>query len=99
MTAGHVAVDLVIQTASGVLTGRFAPREAVTIMASQVPRACGEAAALATGDPDRAQAYVAVLTAMRAALVGEEGRAGDRDLRAVVADLDRLEKALSPSGS
>ncbi len=98
MTAGHVAVDLVIQTASGVLTGRFAPREAVTIMASQVPRACGEAAALATGDPDRAQAYVAVLDSMRAALVGGE-RAGDRDLRAVVADLDRLEKALSPSGS
>ena len=98
MTAGHVAVDLVIQTASGVLTGRFAPREAVTIMASQVPRACGEAAALATGDPERAQAYVAVLNSMRAALVGEEG-AGDRDLRAVVADLERLAEALSPSGS
>ncbi|HEX2118829.1 MAG TPA: hypothetical protein VHF91_06570, partial [Acidimicrobiales bacterium] len=42
MTAGHVAVDLVIQTASGILTGRFAPREAVTILASQVPRACGD---------------------------------------------------------
>lgn len=98
MTAGHVAVDLVIQTASGILTGRFAPREAVTILASQVPRACGEAAALATGQPERAEAYVAVLRSMRAALVGDEG-AGDRDLRAVVADLERLEEALSPAGS
>lgn len=98
MTAGHVAVDLVIQTASGILTGRFAPREAVTILASQVPRACGEAAVLATRQPERAQAYVAVLGSMRAALVGDQGT-GDRDLRAVVADLERLEEALSPAGS
>ena len=34
-TAAHFAVELVIQTASGVLTGRYGPKEAVTLLASQ----------------------------------------------------------------
>src|SRR4051794_33945367 len=40
---GHFALDLVIQTASGVLTGRFHPREAVTLLATQAPQARAEA--------------------------------------------------------
>ena len=35
----HFAVELVIQTASGVLTGRYGPKEAVTLLASQGPQA------------------------------------------------------------
>ncbi len=92
MTAGHVAIDLVIQTASGVLTGRFAPREAVTILASQAPQARGEAARLATHDPDAARRYADVAATVRDALAGLPA---DRDLRAVLEDLERLEHVLA----
>ena len=98
MTSGHAALDLVVQTASGILTGRFAPREAVTIIASQVPEARAEAVRLAERDPERAPVYAALLGSVRAALLDEEA-AGDPNRRSVVADLEGLEQALSGGGS
>ena len=84
-----MTVALVIQTASGILTGRFAPREAVTLLATQGPQARAEAARL---DPDAARRYADVVASLRAEL---GGRPAEPDLRAVLDDLDRLERALS----
>ena len=84
-----MTVALVIQTASGILTGRFAPREAVTLLATQAPQARAEAGRL---DPETARRYAEVVTSVRDELAG---RPVDHDLRAVLDDLDRLERALS----
>ena len=84
-----MTVALVIQTASGILTGRFAPREAVTLLATQAPQARAEAARL---DPDTARRYAELVASLRAELTG---RPPGPDLRAVLDDLDRLERALS----
>lgn len=91
MTDGHLALELVIQTASGVLTGRFGPREAVTLLATQAPQARAEAQVVAEREPERAAAYAELLgsigSALEAkALVGEEAR----DSRAVARELDRV---------
>jgi hypothetical protein len=93
---GHLALDLVIQTASGVLTGRFGAREAVTLLATQAPQARAEAPLVAEREPQRAQAYAELLTSMASALqatvaAGEEAR----DLRAVTRELDRVVEALT----
>ena len=95
MSNGHFALDLVIQTASGVLTGRFGPREAVTLLASQAPQARAEAALVARREPERAEAYVELLGSIRAeleakVLVGEEAR----DAHAVAEELNRVVDAL-----
>lgn len=84
-----MTVALVIQTASGILTGRFAPREAVTLLATQAPQARAEAGRL---DPDTARRYAQMVASLRAALAG---RPKEPDLRAVLDDLERLERALS----
>ncbi len=91
MTRGGPAVDLVIQTANGVLTGRFAPREAVTILAGQAPQARAEAARLATTDSDGARRYAQLAATLRQALAGLPS---DRHLHAIIEDLERLERAL-----
>jgi hypothetical protein len=88
-----VTVALVIQTASGILTGRFAPREAVTLLATQAPQARAEAARL---DPGAAARYAALIASVRAELAA---RPRQPDLDAVLDDLDRLERALSPGPS
>lgn len=93
---GHLALDLVIQTASGVLTGRFGPREAVTLLASQAPQARAEALLVAQREPDRAEAYAELLSSIRSELdakvsAGEEAR----DSRAVARELHRVVEALS----
>ena len=86
-----MTVALVIQTANGILTGRFAPREAVTLLATQGPQARAEAGRL---DPDAARRYAQVVASLRAELAG---RPDEPDLRAVLDDLERLERALSAS--
>ena len=95
MTAGHVAVDLVIQTATGVLTGRFGAREAITILASQTPQARAEAPPLLEREPDRAQAYAELLRSIAAELRAELPTAPEaRDMRAVIEELERVVAAL-----
>ena len=84
-----MTVALVIQTASGILTGRFAPREAVTLLATQAPQARAEAARL---DPATAQRYAELVASVRSDLAS---RPAGPDLHAVLDDLDRLERALS----
>ena len=84
-----MTVALVIQTASGILTGRFAPREAVTLLATQAPQARAQAARL---DPATAARYAELLASVRAELAA---RPPEPDLGAVLDDLDRLGRALS----
>jgi hypothetical protein len=92
----QAGVELVIQTASGILTGRFAPREALTILATQAPQARADARRLVIDDADRAGIYAGLVAAVRAELMA---RPEDRDLRGVVDDLERLERALTAEGS
>ena len=84
-----MTVALVIQTASGILTGRFAPREAVTLLATQAPQARAEAARL---KPETARAYAELVASLRGELAGLPP---EPDLAAVLDDLDRLGRALS----
>jgi hypothetical protein len=93
---GHRAVELVIETATGLLTGRFGPREAVTILASQAPQARAEARLLAEHEPGWARAHAELLDSIRDALASKaELTAQARDLRAVLDDLDRVVAALT----
>ena len=69
-TYAGLPVELVIQTTSSILQGRFAPREAVTILATQTPQATVSARQLARIDPERASAYADILRA-----IGREVRA------------------------
>jgi hypothetical protein len=94
VSPARLAVELVIQTASGILTGRFAPREALTILATQAPEARAEAPRLVERDPQRAGMYAGLLGSIRGELAA---RPDDRDLRGVLDDLERLERALRPS--
>lgn len=93
------AIELVIQTASGVLTGRFGPREAVTLLASQAPQARSEARALAGSDPDRSQEYAQLLSSIGAELDSADDPDGPPpDLRSVIEELERVVEALTPEG-
>lgn len=96
MISGHLALDLVIQTASGVLTGRFGPREAVTLLASQAPQARAEAPLVVAQEPERAAAYAELLRSIRSELEATV-RAGveAKESRAVARELDRVVEALS----
>ncbi len=90
-----LAIRLVIETASGVLTGRFGPREAVTILASQAPQARAEARHLAERDPARSGAYAELLRSIAAELASHvDSSTQARDLSAVVEDLERVAEAL-----
>jgi hypothetical protein len=64
MIRAGLAVEVVIQTSSGVLESRFAPREAVTLLATQTPQAISAAKRLAQSDPERAGTYASVLRAI-----------------------------------
>jgi hypothetical protein len=92
--SGQVAVEMVIQTATSLAANRLAPREAVTILAGQVPRATGQAPSLAIADPQRASTYAALLGSLVVTLRGELARSPDRDLGAVADDLELLARAL-----
>lgn len=90
------SIDFVIQTASGVLTGRFGPREAVTILAAQAPQARAEAAVLAERAPRRGERYAELLRSIAAELVKEEPEGREAwAVRAVVDELERVMAALT----
>lgn len=98
MDADHLAVEVVIQTATGVVTGRFGPREAVTILASQVPHARSRALVLAERDPAWSSAHAELLGAIGAELAGRlETSPQSPDLRRVLSELDRVVQALTPA--
>ncbi len=94
----HFAVELVIQTASGVLTGRYGPKEAVTLLASQGPQARARAMVMAKREPEQAGNYAELLRsiATEAGCEGRGGRgrprpaSGGRRRRARDQDLDSL---------
>lgn len=93
-------MELVIQTASGVLTGRFGPREAVTILASQVPHARARAAVLSERDPAWSATHAELLRAIRAELSRTlEGSPQSSELHAVLSELDRVVQSLTPAAS
>jgi hypothetical protein len=95
MTQAGLPVELVIQTSSGLLEGRFAPREAVTLLATQTPQATSAARRLAVSDPDRANAYAGVLRAVGREL-RERAEQAERPgaLRSVLEDLVKVLDAL-----
>jgi len=96
MTADGLPVELVIQTSSGVLEGRFAPREAVTILATQGPQATAAARRLARSDPERAGAYAEVLGAIGRELRTQADQAEHpATLRSVLRDLVAILDALT----
>ena len=95
--ADRLAVELVIETASGVLTGRFGPREAVTILASQVPHARSSAAVLAEQDARWSADHAELLGSIRAELSRRFEGTPSSDLKAVVSELDRVVQALAPA--
>lgn len=96
-SAAHFAVELVIQTASGVLTGRYGPKEAVTLLASQGPQARARAMVMAVREPEEAGRYAELLRSIAAELEARDVAGEDaRDLRAVIDDVDRVVKTLTP---
>ncbi len=96
MIPAQLAVELVIQTTTALLVHRLAPREAVTILATQAPQARAVAASFVLTDAARAATYATLLTSMAADLRGQlPGSDDPRDLQAVVEDLERLALALS----
>jgi hypothetical protein len=94
MDADRLAVELIIETASGVLTGRFGPREAVTILASQAPPARSRGAVLARRDPAWSTTRAELLDSIRAELSSRLDADASPDLRAVVSELARVVEAL-----
>jgi hypothetical protein len=95
MTQAGLPVELVIQTSSGILEGRFAPREAVTLLATQTPQATSAARRLARTDPDRADAYAGVLRAVGRELRDRADHAErPAALRSVLDDLIKILDAL-----
>jgi len=84
----------VIRTASSVLVGRLAPREAVTILATQTPLALVGAEHLVRDDPEGARRYATLLRAVESGLATVEGEGRHSDLDLVRADLAGLARAL-----
>ena len=96
MDADRLAVELVIETAGGLLTGRFGPREAVTILATQVPQARSSAVVLSERDGRWSASRAELLGSIRGELAARlEGNPQPADLKAVVSELDRVVRALS----
>jgi hypothetical protein len=95
MTQAGLAVELVIETTCGVLEGRFAPREAVTLLATQTPQAVSAARRLGRSDPDKAGSYASVLRAIGRELRDRaEQDEHPRALRSVLEDLVAILDAL-----
>ncbi|MGH9184132.1 MAG: hypothetical protein ACRDZ9_10080 [Acidimicrobiales bacterium] len=88
MPSRQYPVELVIQTATAVLDGRLDPREAVTILATQVPQARSAGGPLGREDPERAAAYASIIRGIGRALRDRLGQSGQRaHLQAVLDDL------------
>ncbi len=96
--ADYLAIDVVIQTACGVLTGRFGAREAVTLLASQAPQARARAVGLAERDPEWSLTHAQLLRSIGAELEATVAASGEaRDMRSVLVELGRVAEALAPS--
>lgn len=97
MTSPRLAAELVVQTATALLVGGLAPREAVTILATQAPQARAHAGSLARDDAERAQTYAGLLRSLAQDLGSQLDASDDqRDLRAVIVELERVAEALTP---
>jgi hypothetical protein len=91
----RVAVEQVIQTATRVLDGGLAPREAVTVLATLTREAVPAARELRAADPDRAATYRELILALGRELRRREPTSDDpRHLRALTEDLARVLRAL-----
>lgn len=89
-------VEQVIQTATKVLEGELAAREAMTILASLTPQATAAARELHEVELDRAVAYRELILAIGRELQRRQpGSTEPRHLRAVLDDLAQLQRALS----
>ncbi|MDQ6796565.1 MAG: hypothetical protein M3011_00830 [Actinomycetota bacterium] len=85
-------VEDVITTAIALVTGRLAPREAVTILATLAPTAMRAAPAVLAGHPDQAASRAAVMAALATEIGAADDDKGQR--RRVVGDLMDVARAL-----
>lgn len=93
--SGRLATEMVVQTATALLVGGLAPREAVTILASQAPQARARADDFVRHDAQRASRYGGLLRSLASDLGGQLGGSDDqRDLRAAITELVRVAEAL-----
>jgi len=85
-------VEDVITTAIALVTGRLAPREAVTILATLAPTAVRACPGMVERHPDQAVSRAAVLVSLAA----EVGKAGDDvgQRQRVIGDLMTVARAL-----
>ena len=96
MDAEPGPVEDVITTAVALVSGRLAPREAVTILASLAPTAVRAAPTVLARSPEVAASRAAVLTALAAEVAtGDDERQRQR----VVDDLSTVAAALSDGGA
>jgi hypothetical protein len=93
--AVEVAVEQVVQTASRLLEGRLAPREAVTILATLTREAVPAARQLRHDDPGRAGTYRELLEVIGRELGRRpDDRADAAQVQAVSDDIARVRRAL-----
>ncbi len=85
-------VEDVITTAIALVTGRLAPREAVTILATLAPTAVRAAPALLERRADQAVSRAAVLVTLAAEVGGADD--DERQRRRVIGDLMMVARAL-----
>jgi hypothetical protein len=92
----RVAVEQVIQTATKVVDGGLAAREAVTVLATLTREAVPAARELREADPDRAATYRELILALGQELRRLEPTSDDpRHLHAVTEDLAEVLQALA----
>ena len=97
MDAEPGPVEDVITTAVALVSGRLAPREAVTILASLAPTAVRAAPTVLARSPEVAASRAAVLTALAAEVA--TGDDDERQRQRVVDDLSTVAAALSDGGA
>lgn len=85
-------IEDTIATAAALVTGRLAPREAVTILATVAPIAVKAAPAARESDPDQAASRAAILVALAAEVGAVDD--DDRQRRRVIGDLMMVAQAL-----
>jgi hypothetical protein len=91
----RVVVEQVIQTATKVLEGELAAREAITILATLTPQAVPAARKLRELELDRAVAYRELILAIGRELRRRQAASDEpRHLGAVLDDLAQVQRAL-----
>lgn len=91
----RVVVEQVIQTATKVLEGELAAREAITILATLTPQAVPAARELRALEVDRAVAYRELILAIGRELRRRQPASDEpRHLGAVLDDLAQVQRAL-----